>query len=209
MAVSRTSGLRRVRLLAALAGVVALTQTAPAAEPVDIAVWVAHWPASYAVSGTKNEPTYLEAIDLQRRGDAFTIVGGAPAWETRSTEAIAVSPAGALRHTICPAGMNCNDRIAPSGFLAGAALLGAARRGVPLGTATPVAYGRRTVLCVAGERIGIAHPILDPCFDLATGAVLAQRHRLSGAFDGPSLDPWSIEVRPGASPVLSEGRTGS
>jgi hypothetical protein len=36
--------------------------------------------------------------------------------------------------------------------------------------------------------------VLDPCIDAASGAVIAQRHRRSGEFDGPSLDPWSITL---------------
>jgi hypothetical protein len=36
--------------------------------------------------------------------------------------------------------------------------------------------------------------VLDPCIDARSGAVMAQRHRRSGEFDGPSLDPWSITL---------------
>lgn len=182
-----------MRIIPALL-VLALAATVAEAAPVDIAAWVRTWPDRFSVAGDKNEPTYLAAIDIARDGDRFTITGGAPAWAERSTEAISVAADGRLSHAVCPRAMRCDDGRVPSGFLAQAALLGAARAGRPLGTAEPVAYGARRVLCIDAERLGIAEPILDPCFDVATGAVLAQRHRLSGAFDGPSLDPWSIRV---------------
>jgi hypothetical protein len=50
------------------------------------------------------------------------------------------------------------------------------------------------VVCVPAERIGLARPLFDPCFDSATGAALAQRHRLTGKFDGPSLEPTSVRI---------------
>ncbi|CDX51120.1 exported hypothetical protein [Mesorhizobium plurifarium] len=169
-----------------------------AAAPIDVAAWARSTPTSYHLSGDKNEPTYLAAIDIERRGDVFTITGGAPAWAERSIEAIEVLPDGTLRHRICPRAMRCDDGWVPSGFLAAAALLSALREGRSLGEAETVAYGERQVICIPAERIGIAEPILDPCFDRLTGAVLAQRHRLSGKFDGPSLDPWSIRVQQAA-----------
>jgi hypothetical protein len=192
----------------AVAAVLPSAEQAAAGEHIDIAKWFAALPINYAVSGAKNEPAYLEAIDIERRGDIFTIVGGAPAWEARSTETIAVASDGARTHLACPPGMVCDDAVAPSGFLASAALLSSVRKGVPLGTAEPVPFGERFVLCIGGERLGIVEPILDPCFDQATGAVLAQRHRLSGDFDGPSLDPWSVRVRVGEAPAVA-GKPGS
>lgn len=192
----RTHSMLRVATIAALL----LTAAGPphAARPhvatIDIGAWVRGWPTTFALRGDKNEPTYLAAIDIERDGDRFTIRGGAPAWAERSTEAIEVLPNGRLRHRVCPKGMSCDDGSVPSGFLASAALLAAERTGRPLGEATAVSYGAREVVCVPAERLGIAEPILDPCFDVATGAVLAQRHRLSGRFDGPSLDPWSVRV---------------
>ena len=173
------------------------------AAVIDVAAWVKGWPQRFAVRGDKNEPTYLAAIDIERDGDRFTIRGGAPAWAERSTEAIQVMPDGRLQHRVCPTAMICDDGSVPSGFLASAALLAAERAGRPLGEAGAVPYGAREVVCIPAECIGIVEPILDPCFDLETGAVLAQRHRLSGRFDGPSLDPWSIRVD--AAAVLADG----
>lgn len=174
---------------------------AATAAPIDIAAWASSRPWSYHVSGDKNEPAYLAAIDIERKDDLFIIEGGAPAWAERSVEAIEVLADGTLRHRVCPKAMRCDDGSVPSGFLASAALLAALREGRPLGKAEPVPYGERWVVCIPAERIGIAEPILDPCFDTLTGAVLAQRHRASGKFDGPSLDPWSVRVRqPAAEP---------
>jgi hypothetical protein len=164
------------------------------AGPIDVASWASGLPDSYRISGDKNEPTYLVAIDIERQGDVFTITGGAPAWAERSVEAIEILSDGTLRHRVCPKAMRCDDGSVPSGFLATTALLSTLRAGRSLGEAQPVPYGERSVICIPAERIGIAEPILDPCFDTQTGAVLAQRHRLSGQFDGPSLDPWSIRV---------------
>ncbi len=180
--------------LVLLAAMLALAASAAPAAPLDIVALARIWPTAFQVRGDKNEPTYLAAIDIVREGDLFTITGGAPAWAARSTEAIEVLPDGTLAHRICPKGMDCHAGDMPSGFLATAALLAALRKGKALGTASSQPYGTRSVVCVPADRLGIAEPVLDPCFDVATGAVLAQRHRLSGRFDGPSLDPWSIRI---------------
>jgi len=164
------------------------------AAQIGIAKWILSRPAHYSITASKSEPTYLEAIDIDRSGDAFSVKGGAPAWAERSVEAISVSAEGELRHDVCPKAMTCGD-VPPSGFLATTAVLAAARAGSDLGYASPVPFGTRSVVCVPSEKIGIANPILDPCLDVETGAVLAQRHRRTGAFDGPSLDPWSVRVR--------------
>jgi hypothetical protein len=94
--------------------------------------------------------------------------------------------------------MNCDDRLPGVSFLSNASLLAAYRAHRPLGRATPVSYGTRKIVCIPAERIGVTEAVLDPCFDLETGAVLAQRLRLDGRFDGPSLDPGSIRISSGA-----------
>jgi hypothetical protein len=166
---------------------------AQAAE-LDLARWAAGLPLRFAVAGVKTEPTYQERVDITRDGDLFTLVGGAPAWAERSRESIVVARDGALRHAVCPAGMDCAAAPAPTGFLASALLVSALRRKLPLGVAATTAFGTRRVVCIPAQRIGVARPILDPCFDVATGAALAQRHRLTGRFDGPSLEPTSLRV---------------
>ena len=162
------------------------------AAPIDIARWVAALPTRYSAHGVKTEPTYQEVVDVRRDGDLFTLVGGAPGWAERSQESVAVSRDGALRYALCPPGMACGN--APTGFLATATLLSAFRRGQLHGNAETAAFGGRQVVCVPAERIGIALPLFDPCFDLATGATLAQRHRLTGQFDGPSFEPTSVRI---------------
>lgn len=164
---------------------------------IDVAAWVKDWPVRFSVAGGKSEPAYVEAININRRGDIFTTIGGAPAWEKRATETALIDPFGKVTLAGCPSGNVCDARPAVS-FLSSAWLLGSFRRGADLGRAMPVPYGTRQVICIPAERIGVAEAVLDPCFDLQSGAVLAQRHRLSGRFDGPSLDPGSIRVIVGA-----------
>lgn len=172
---------------------------------MDVAAWVATWPSDFTVEGGKSEPTYVEAISITRHGDVFAALGGAPAWQDRSLETVAVDRAGGLHAGTCPTSVICRDAKPAVDFLASAALLAAYRAHRPLGRATPTAYGEREVLCLPAERIGVAEAVLDPCFDLATGAVLAQRSRLDGRFDGPSLDPGSIRITIG--PMATSGAT--
>lgn len=158
---------------------------------IDVAAWVATWPRDYTIEGGKSEPTYVEAISIARRGDAFSVTGGAPAWERRSVEAVSVEANGRMIAADCPKRNDCAPAV---DFLSSAALLAAFRAHRPLGRATPMVYGDRQVVCLPAERIGVAEAVLDPCFDLETGAVLAQRSRYNGKFDGPSLDPGSIRI---------------
>ncbi|WP_158814651.1 hypothetical protein [Methylocapsa sp. S129] len=164
------------------------------AAPIDLARWAADLPPRFSVHGVKTEPTYQEIVDIRREGDVFTLVGGAPAWAERSQQSIAVSHDGALRYVICPAGLSCGAAPIPTGFLATALLVSMVRRGQFHGAASTTMFGGRQIVCVPAERIGIARPLFDPCFDRLTGAVLAQRHRLTGRFDGPSLEPTSLRV---------------
>jgi hypothetical protein len=171
---------------------------------IDVAAWVAHWPTRFDVSGGKSEPTYVEAINVVRRGDVFTAVGGAPAWEQRSVERVSIDSSGNITHLVCPTGLNCENARPGVNFLSSVWLLAAFRKHAShgesgfLGRAIPLLYGARKVVCIQAERIGATEAVLDPCLDLETGAVLAQRHRLSGHFDGPSLDPGSIRISLGA-----------
>jgi hypothetical protein len=166
---------------------------AQAAE-IDLASWARALPHSFSASGSKNEPTYLAAIDIRRDGDRFTIHGGAPAWMERSVEAVSVSAEGTITHDICPVGMDCRQIARPAGFLSGAALLAAARLGKLHGAAAIEPYGPFSVVCVPGEQLSIENPILDPCFEINSGAAIAEKHRTSHRFDGPSLDPVSVRI---------------
>jgi hypothetical protein len=162
---------------------------------IDVAAWVARWPANFSVEGGKSEPTYVEAVSIRRRGDAFTTVGGAPAWEKRAVETLSVDAGGNVTHVVCLNGGTCGNARPSVSFLSTAWLLAAYRERGALGSATVVPYGPRQVVCLPAERIGVVEAVLDPCFDFETGAVLAQRHRLTDRFDGPSLDPGSIRIR--------------
>jgi hypothetical protein len=184
----------RLGLLFAALAVLVAAGPAPAKEPLNIVRLARSWPAHFALSGTKTEPTYIEHVQMYRDGNVFTLEGGAPAGMTPSVEIVTVAQDGTLTATVCPKAMNCALPLRPDGFLASAAILGALRRGKLKGRLEPRRFGRYWVVCVPAEQLGIAHPILDPCVEIHTGAVLAQRHRRTGRFDGPSLDPSSIRL---------------
>jgi hypothetical protein len=172
----------------------ALLSTARADDRLDIARLAQGWPKHFTLSGTKTEPTYVEQVRLTRSGDVFTLSGGAPAGMVQSREVVSVTPGGDIRPIVCPAAMRCVAPLQPGGFLASAAIVAAARRGKLHGRLAPLRLGSYQVVCIPAEEIGVAHAVLDPCVEIRSGAVLAQRHRLSGKFEGPSLDPWSIEL---------------
>ncbi len=168
---------------------------------IDVRQVVAEWPDRFDLHGTKTEPTWVEQVGLQRRGDVFRLEGGGLPGLEQTTESVSVSSEGAIRHLDCPAQRDCNDGQPLAGFLASAQILAAHRAGRLHGEARVVPYGDRHVFCLAGEMIGVREPILDPCFDLATGAVLAQRHRSDGSWSGPSLDQATIRfVAPSSEP---------
>lgn len=171
-----------------------LSASCAQAAPIDLARWASGLPPRFSVHGVKTEPTYQEIVDIRREGDVFTLVGGAPAWAERSQESVVVARDGALRYALCPGGRSCETAPIPTGFLATALLVSTARRGRLHGASATTAFGGRQIVCVPAERIGIARPLFDPCFDWRSGAVLAQRHRLTGQFDGPSLEPTSVKV---------------
>lgn len=183
-----------VKALAAACIVAIAAFRQAAAADIDLSAWVKGLPETFTVSGVKNEPTYLAAIDIWRQGKRLTIRGGAPAWMERSVEAVEVASDGTVKHVVCPAGMDCNAQSAPAGFLSTASLISAADVGRLHGRVAVEAYGPYEVLCVPAEQLGIRDPILDPCFEIGSGAAIAEKHRTSHRFDGPSLDPSSIKI---------------
>jgi hypothetical protein len=185
-----------VRRLAPALVLVALTAAAGAgaAPTIDIAVAQRSWGPRFVLTGTKTEPTYIEHIRLERDHDFFILQGGAPAGMASSRESVAVRFDGALAHVDCPAGMRCDGAEPPSGFLASAVILAAIRQQRLSGRFPLVPYGDLQLVCIPAERLGIQDAVLDPCVEARSGAVVAQRHRRSGEFDGPSLDPWSISL---------------
>ena len=165
-----------------------------AAPTLDISMAAVSWGPRFVLTGTKTEPTYIEHIRLERDGDLFILQGGAPAGMAPSRESIAVGAGGALRHVDCPAGMTCAKTEPPSGFLASAGILAALRRQRLSGRFPIYSYGGHALVCIPAERLGVQNAVLDPCVEIQSGAVIAQRHRRSGEFEGPSLDPWSINL---------------
>lgn len=169
-------------------------QADPADAPVRLADVAASWPDSYTVTGTKTEPTYIEHVTIMRNDDVFTVAGGAMVNMEPSIESVRLGTDGTIEHVVCPTAMDCSVSRPLSGFLATASVLSAARSGRLTASVVPQPFGDRTVVCIPAEQIGIDTPVLDPCLDTETGAVLAQRHRRSGTYDGPTFDPWSVTV---------------
>jgi hypothetical protein len=180
---------------ALLAAGLCLVACSPAgAADIDLAAWVQTLPQQVHVTGSKVEPTYVAAIEVQRDGNVFSILGGAPAWMERSRETIGVDDAGVMRHLECPKGMDCAGVPRPAGLLSMAALIAKAKASTLTGRIPSERYGAWQVVCVPAETLGVAKPILDPCFDLASGVAIAQKNRFSGRFDGPSLDPLTLRI---------------
>lgn len=166
------------------------------AGDIDLRAWAASLPPRFSASGAKIEPTYMAAIDVVRDGDTVAVLGGAPAWAERSLEAVRIDADGEIAHTACPPGMACTGQPHPSGFLATASLIAAVRKGSLSGHAASQPYGPFAVVCVDAEKLAIPRPILDPCFELGSGAAITQRHRETGRFDGPILDPVTVRIEP-------------
>ena len=185
-----------VRWLTLAIGIVGLASTSSidVAPTIDIRAAAASWGPRFILTGTKTEPTYIEHIRLERDADLFILHGGAPAGMAPSRESIALDRSATLRHLDCPPGMNCDATDVPSGFLASAAIVAAIRQQRLSGRFPLLAYGGLQVICIPADRLGLLDAVLDPCVEVRSGAVIAQRHRRSGEFDGPSLDPWSISL---------------
>jgi hypothetical protein len=188
--------------IAALLTLALGAMTAGAAE-IDLARWSRSLPTDFSLAGSKVEPTYMAAIDIRRDGDRIAVLGGAPAWMERSLEAVSVSADGVIRNVSCPKGMDCSATPHPSGFLATASLIAASRRGTLKGTVGTERFGTWQVACVDAALLNIPDPILDPCFEIHTGAAIAQKHRLSHRFDGPSLDPVTVRITTSDKSILS------
>lgn len=161
---------------------------------LDLAGWAKALPTHFAIAGVKTEPTYQVAVEIWRDGDRVVIRGGAPQWMARSVEGVTVDQDGVIAHDICPPGMRCDGPARPAGFLSTAALIAASKTGSLSGQVPVEAYGPWRVVCLPGETLGVARPILDPCFEIGSGAAIAEKNRDSQAFDGPVLEPSSIRL---------------
>lgn len=170
---------------------------AAVAREVGLASIVAEWPDSYSVVGGKSEPLYTERITFSRDDDLFAlrievIAQGDTALGTQRG-AVRVAAAGTVTWV---AGCTkdaaaCADDPALRGFLTTAALIGLERTGRLPETGTARALHGTPVVCVDDDAV---HPDsapsiagLDPCFSVATGALLGHWSAASAAFVGPTL----------------------
>lgn len=193
-----------IALAACGAGAVAVATLATgsalaATDRVALAPLVAGWPDAYSVQGQKSEPLYTEHIDLRRSGDAFTVridvrAQGDAALGVQQS-AVTVGEDGSVSwQTGCEkTAALCADDTELRGFLATAALIGLDRRGVLPATGTARTVHGHAVVCVDDAALhpdaAPAEVRLDPCFDRATGAVLAHWSPDSAAFVGATFAP--------------------
>lgn len=166
---------------------------------VQLAPLVAGWDAHWQVTGTKSEPLYTERIDVRRDGDAFQlrieVIGQGDTALGTQRSAVSVDAAGTIAWTEgCtkdPA--DCSDDTRMRGFLATAALISLEHQGRLPATGTARTLHGTPVVCVADAALhpdaAAAEVRLDPCFDRATGAVLAHWSPDSAAFVGATLAP--------------------
>lgn len=201
------SGRRRLSLLAAACGagavVVATALTGAALtrfdDTVELAPLVAGWDAHWQVTGTKSEPLYTERIDVRRDGDAFQarieVIGQGDTALGTQRSAVSVDAAGTISWTegCTKDAADCADDTQLRGFLATAALIALDRQGRLPATGTARTLHGTPVVCVADAALhpdaAAADVRLDPCFDRATGAVLAHWSPDSAAFVGATLAP--------------------
>jgi hypothetical protein len=174
------------------------------AEEVALAAIVADWPDSYSVVGSKSEPLYTERITFSRDGDLFALrievtAQGDTALGTQRG-AVRVSGDGAIGWV---AGCTkdaaaCANDPTLRGFLTTAALVALERTGRLPDTGTARTLHGTPVVCVDDDAV---HPDsapstagLDPCFSIASGALLGHWSAASAAFVGPTLAPGFAET---------------
>lgn len=171
----------------------ALTGCAAADTTPDLAQIVASWPDAFQVSGTKAEPLYTELIHVSREGDVFDLridaLGQGDAALGTQISQVRVHADGTVEWLRDCA--DCAEGREVRGFLATAAIVGLAREGRLPATGTAREVHGTAVICVDDAAL---HPdaepssvTLDPCFDRATGAVVAHWSPDSGAFVGATL----------------------
>jgi len=161
---------------------------------VDIATVARAWTMDFTVLGSKTEPTFVEHVEYGRLGDRF-ILRGDIAGDDLGVTAYDVTANGVVSVVACPASSECTS--APNGFLSTVMVVAAARAGRLHGSADLASYAGRQAMCVPLEAIQprLNMPVvLDPCFDVATGAVLAHRRRYDGQFGGAALDESSLQI---------------
>jgi hypothetical protein len=164
-------------------------------QSVDLATVAQAWTMDYDVRGTKTEPTFVEHVEYARQGDRFTLRGDFFG-EELGVLALDLGPDGAISVAACPQGTVCTEA-PPNGFLSTVAVLAALRAGRLTGSGDVVSYAGRLGVCVPLEAIQSrldAPVVLDPCVDLQTGALLAERRRFDNQFGGAMLDEASFQL---------------
>lgn len=165
------------------------------ADQVDLAAVARTWTVNYAVRGTKTEPTFVERVEYTRQGDHFSLRGDVDGQDL-GLQALDLDPDGTIRVARCPEATVCGDA-PPNGFLSTVAVLAALRAGRLTGFGDIISYAGRQAVCVPLEAIQPdleAPVVLDPCLDLQTGALLAQRRRFDGLFGGAMLDEPTLRI---------------
>ena len=164
---------------------------------VALAPIVAAWPDGYTVTGTKSEPLYVEHITSTRDGSTYDLTIDVKAQGDSTlgvqTGRVLLEADGGIRRlegSTKPAA-DCLDDPALRGFLAQAALLGAERKGSLPDTGIAETLHGHPVVCVSDLALHPESPPvvegLDPCFSIATGALLGHWSTASAAFVGPTL----------------------
>jgi hypothetical protein len=165
-----------------------------AMESVDLATVARDWTVDYVVRGSKTEPTFVEHLEYARRGDRFWLRGDVDG-EDLGMQVRDLAPDGAISVAACPPGTAC-DETPPNGFLSTMAVLAALRSGRLTGDGDAITYAGRKGVCIPLEAVqpGLepASVVLDPCLDLQTGALLAERRRFDAQFGGAMLDESSF-----------------
>jgi hypothetical protein len=185
-----------------LADALADADSSPAAAPADgaeveLAPLVAAWPDGYTVTGTKSEPLYVEHITSTRDGAVYRLridvkSQGESALGVQTGE-VALEPDGRIRWIdgCTKTAAECLDDPGLRGFLSQAALLAADRTGTLPATGVARTLHGHPVVCVPDLALHPDAPPtvdgLDPCFSIATGALLGHFSTDSDAFVGPTL----------------------
>lgn len=175
---------------------------------IPLATLVETWPSSYTVTGTKAEPLYTERIRLVRDGDIFAVqievLSQGTAALGSQTSVVGVTESGAIRWVsgCTKSAGECADDPALRGFLSTAVVVAALRMGaLPEEGVLRDLHGR-SVVCVDDAALHPYRPptvALDPCLDLASGAVLGHWSPDSEAFVGATLaDGFRITASPPA-----------
>lgn len=178
-----------------LLGMPSVTAYASEAQAVDLASVAQAWNMDFAVRGSKTEPTFVEHVEYAREGDRF-VLSGDIAGEQLGQLALDLGSDGSISVAACPEADTCSDA-PPNGFLSTVSVLAALRSGRLSGTGDLINYAGRTGVCVPLEAIQPtldAPVVLDPCLDLQTGALLAERRRFDGQFGGAMLDEATVRL---------------